>query len=678
MVLIAKRIILPIMLLILILSAVISVNVLKEYTGQLPSTKALEEIKPSLETKIYDINNNLIGQLFTERRTVVPLSKIPVDLQNAVIAIEDHQFFKHWGISLRGTGRAFIENVIHMRFVQGGSTITQQLSRSLFLNQKKTLRRKIKEALVSLQIEAKYSKEEILGMYLNQIYFGHGAYGIESAAYTFFGKPPGNLNLAECAMLAGLIRTPAKYSPISHPEAARERFKIVLKRMRKLGLITPQEERISLLQGFVARGFKPIEGKAPYFIDSVRQYLETKYGYNATYKGGLRVFTTLDLTMNEYAEKALEENLSKFEEIKGATTVQGAIIAMDITTGEIRTLVGGRNFKASQFNRATQALRQPGSCFKLFVYTAAMDKGFTAATIIDDSPVVFYKDGNEWKLLKPTSDLINFVTSGLDIDTKRLWAPRNYSNKFNGPTPLRIALQDSLNVCAVKVTQKIGPGTVISYARKLGINSPLGDNLSLALGSSEVSLIEMTRSFATIANRGIQTTPYYVRRVEDVHGVILENNSPREKVQISAQTAFLITNLLKGVVQNGTGWRAKMIGCPVAGKTGTTNEFSDAWFIGYTPSLVCGVWVGYDDTSTLGKDKTGGAVATPIWTQFMQQAVEGTPVMDFTVPKGIVFVNIDPETGLLAPDDFPKPFREAFLEGTEPTEFVPSTTTDKE
>lgn len=644
-------------------------SLIKNYSVQLPETSTLEEIKPSLSTKIYDSNEVVIAELFNERRTLIPLGKIPVDLQNAVIATEDTRFFKHWGISLRDTLRASITNLLYRRVVQGGSSITQQLARVLFLNREKTFDRKIKEALLALQIENKYTKEEILEMYLNQIYFGHGAYGVESASQTYFSKHAADLNLAECALLAGLIRSPENYSPLNHPEAAKERFEWVISRMRKMGYITRLEEKQALDTPYRVQRFKFNIKEAPYFIESIRQYLENTYGTNATYKGGLKVYTTLDLQMQRIAEQTLLKSLEAFDQAKGSTTpVQGALVALEVKTGKIKALVGGRDFGLSQFNRATQAQRQPGSAFKPFVYIAALDKNYTAAYIIDDFTITYYNTGRDWKLLEPPKKLSD-VGLNLKDNPDKIWKPQNYDQQFLGPITIRKALEQSRNVPTIRLMAGIGPETVLNYAHKLGIDSQLGANLSLALGTSEVNLLEITRAFETIANQGIKVTPYPIIKIEDASGNILEVNRAEEEEVLSSQTAYLITDLLEGVIKNGTGYNARTLGRPAAGKTGTTNEFSDAWFIGYTPELVTGVWVGYDDRSTLGERESGGVIACPIWTKFMQEVLKDKPVLDFAVPDNIVFVKIDAKTGLLTIDSGKDTILEAFSQGNEPKKY---------
>lgn len=643
---IISRIIITVLLCALIGAGAV-LQLFRKYAKELPSTTALEEYKPGLITRFYDIHNEVISEMFTERRTVVQLQRIPVDLQNAVIATEDERFFRHWGIDLRGIGRALMNNLFRGRVVEGGSTITQQLARALFLTQDRTFRRKIKEALLSLQIEKKYSKEEILQMYLNQVFFGHGTYGVEQASRVYFGKHVQDLNLAECALLAGLLRAPKAYSPFTKPASAQRRAQTVLSLMYNQKYISREERDKALQYKYYTQRPKYVSNAAPYFIENIKLELEDKYGTDAIYKGGLQIYTTLDLGMQRNAENALEKKLSPYDIIASTDApVQCGLIAIDPKNGQIRALVGGRSFEKSQFNRVTQAKRQPGSAFKTFVFTAALESGLTPSSLIDDSPVTLI-GGDE-----------------------KEWIPQNYDQKFWGPTTLRQALENSRNVCAVKLTVQLTPETVAIYARQLGIQSKLGNNLSLSLGTSEVTLQEITSSFCTFANYGIRTMPYSIIMIKDASGNILEQNIPMEEPVLSEQTTYLMTNLLKGVVKNGTGYAAKALGRPCAGKTGTSNDYRDAWFIGYTPDLVSGVWIGYDDHRIIGEKQTGGVIACPIWTNFMEQSLQNTPVSDFKIPSKIKQVQIDYKSGLLAPPNWPKPFLESYLAGTEPTEYA--------
>jgi penicillin-binding protein 1A len=667
---------------------IICLLTLKRYLTELPPIDTLEEYKPSLITKIYDINGEVIDELFVERRALVPLSKIPVDLQNAVIAIEDQRFFKHWGADLHAIARAILSDLRHGQIVEGGSTITQQIAKALFLTREKTIERKIKELLLSIQLEKNYTKEEILQLYLNQIYFGQCAYGVQEAGRIYFGKDVQELNLAESAMLAGLPRAPNRYSPFVDIARAYTRRATVLRRMVECGFITQEEEKDANNSPLPFKKYQLTGSQGSYFVEYLRQILEPKYGSNALFKGGLKIYTTLDLKMEKIAEKVLSEKLDAFDEIENRKSgktektdiektkevterkVQGVIIALDPTTGQIRVMVGGRDFEESQFNRVVQAKRQPGSAFKPFIYTAAIDNGYTVVSPIEDSPVAYYNDGINWKLLSNTTDLSDIDPEIVkNMDPEKIWIPKNYKDTFRGYTLLRDALAYSINVCAVKILDRIKPITAASYAERMGIESPLEKTLSLALGSSVVTPLEITSAYGVLANQGIRTKPYAVIRVEDANGNILEENFPEEQVVLSAQTAYLMTHLLEEVAERGTGWYTKNIGRSRAGKTGTTNEFTDAWFIGFVPNLVTSVWVGYDDNQSLGERKSGAVVASPIWTEFMKEALQDTPLVEFTVPPNIVFVKVDPRTGLLALEDCPDAVLLPFVKGTEPTNY---------
>ncbi|MHB9156339.1 MAG: penicillin-binding protein 1A [Endomicrobiales bacterium] len=646
----------------------------------LPSISSLEDYTPSLVTRIYDYRGNLITELFTERRTLIPLTEIPVDLQNAVLSTEDSNFFRHWGVSPKGIARAALNNLVKRKVSQGGSTITQQLAKTIFLSPDRTLDRKFKEVLLTFQLERNYTKEEILQLYLNQIYFGSGAYGVESAARIYFSKHVRDLDLAECAMLAGLPRAPNYYSPFNNPRRALTRRAVVLRRMREMKYITPEEEKQANDYPLNTEKVSIPTSVAPYFIEYVRLLLEPKYGNDMIYRGGLSIYTTLDLQAQKAAEKALGEGLVAYDSERvasfavqkaTATLVQGSLVALDPKTGGIRAMVGGRDFRKSQFNRAVQARRQPGSSFKPLIYTAALENGFTPASVLDDNPLVYVNDGRDWRLAANTTDYIKTLPAEWLKDPMKVWIPENYGRKYNQKVTLRSAVEHSLNICAVEVLQEIGPMRAIDYARRMGISSPLTNTLSLALGASDVTLMEMVNAMAVLDSGGIRTEPYAVIRVEDKDGRVLEENIPSEKEVLSPQTCYVMTNILKGVVERGTGAAARALGRPAAGKTGTTNDFSDAWFVGYTPQLVAGVWVGYDERSSLGEKMTGGRIACPIWTSFMAEALKGEPALNFRPPDGVVFTLIDPKTGLLAQSKTPGAYLEAFVQGSEPKDYYP-------
>jgi penicillin-binding protein 1A len=527
--------------------------------------------------------------------------------------------------------------------VEGGSSITQQLAKQLFLTSERTLRRKIKELILTLQIERKYSKDEILEMYFNQIYFGHRAYGIESAAQVYFGKTTQELTLAECALLAGLPKAPNRYSPFKNPKRAKRRQILVAERLWRNKFITFEELEEIKNAPLALHPAGPKYQLGGYFIEYVRQYLEKKYDPNLIYGGGLRVYTTLNCHLQMAAEEAVRR---KIDELK-KEGLQGSLIAISPKTGHIKAMVGGYRFSSEdQFNRATQARRQPGSSFKLFTYLAALDHGFTPASIIFDSPVIFEKEDGEH------------------------WIPRNYEEeKFAGPVTLRQALARSINVVAVKLLDRVGITKAIDYARKMGIKSYLGADLSLTLGAYEVTNLEMTSAYATLVNQGIYVSPLAIIRVEDRTGQILENNFPEEKVALSPQTAYLMISLLESAVKEGTCWYARRLRRPVAAKTGTTNDFTDAWFFGLTPQLVAGVWIGFDQKKTLGEKMAGGVVAAPVWTWFMKKALENEPILDFPAPEGIISVKVDEKTGLLATPQCQQVIIEIFKRGTEPRKY---------
>ncbi len=635
----------------------IALGALYAQLQELPDISNLNDFKPSEATRIYDINGTLASQLAFEQRTVVPLEKIPMNLQNAVISIEDERFYQHWGIDLIGVMRAFIINVTHGGVREGGSTITQQLARNLFLTRERTLTRKIREALLSVQIEKNYTKKQILEMYLNQIFFGEGSYGAETASRTYFGKHVEDLNLPECALLAGLPRAPNTYDPYKSPIDALTRRNTVLGAMAGHGCITLQEATEARNTPIE---LKKIEAQnAPYFVEYVRQELEARYGTNAVYKGGLSVYTTLDLNMQEAAQKALAWGVETAEIVARKTrqtnipvdqAIQGALLAIDPHTGAIRAMIGGMDYRKSVFNRAIQAHRQPGSAFKPIIYAAAIENGYTMADLFLDSPVVFP-----------------------DPATGKPWRPVNFSEKFRGPTTLHTALMYSINVVTIKLLDKLGIQPVVSMARRLGITTPIKPNLSLGLGTSEVTLDEMVQAFSVFANQGVRMEPFAILTVKDSSGKVLENNTPSGQEVLDPKTAYIMANTMKDVIDHGTGRIIRRMGftLPAAGKTGTTNDNVDAWFIGFTPDLACGVWLGYDARESLGKKQTGGEAAAPIWAEFMKAATAGKLAKDFEPPKGsasdFVKKKICLDSGLLASPYCPRTMDELFKKESAPT-----------
>jgi 1A family penicillin-binding protein len=629
------------------------------FSRDMPSTDALVSVKPWERTVLYDIKGRPIKAFYEEDRAVVDLEEMPQDLVSAFIAVEDRQFYRHWGLNLFAIGKALSEDILARRVVRGASTITQQLARNLFLTQEQTLNRKIKEAILAIRIERHYTKREILSMYLNQIYFGDGAYGVEAAARRFLGKPVADLTLAECAMLAGLPRNPTAYSPRRHFSRAKARQAIVLQSMRETGVITRAQaeeaakQEINIVMSDMAE-------PGAYFAEYVRQMLEEKYGAATLYREGLKVYSTLDLDLQQAAETAVETNLQRMErelhykprdpgsarQQLSATTryIQGALLALDPGTGYIKAMVGGRDFVESNWNRATQAQRQPGSAFKIFVYTAAVDNGLTAADVLIDDPLVVHlPDGKEWR-------------------------PSNYGGDYLGPVLTRKALARSINIPAIKVADRLGQETVISYAHRMGIKSQLRPYMSIALGTLEVNLLELVSAVGVLATGGIRAEPIAILRIESRAGRVLEHNAPRRSDVLSPQTAYIMTSMLESVVNEGTAAsiRSRGITRNLAGKTGTTDDYSDAWFVGYSPDICVGTWVGFDIRRRMGDRVTGARAALPIWIDFMEAALSGVENKPFPEPPGLVHRTICRETGLLARDGCPDQYVEVFLEGTEP------------
>lgn len=668
--------------------AIISSSLLmRKILSDIPSINTLDEYTPSLTTYVYDINEEIIAMLSIERRAFLPLNKIPVDLQNAVIAMEDHNFFKHWGISPKGILRALMCDIMHRRAAQGGSTITQQLSKLIFLTHEKTITRKIKEMFLSIQIEKNFSKQEILQMYLNQIYWGGGVYGVQAAAKLYFNKDVSEMTLADCSFLAGLVASPGSYSPFEDAQKAKQRRSLALKRMLDVGYITGEEMEEAIVQDIPTEKSSMFTVQAPYFIEHIRRKLSDKYGSAQLLKGGMKIYTTLDMGIQKVAEEEMEKQL-KFRDEEQAkyalnnsttanpistATLQGSFVMLDVKTGAIRAMIGGRNYDESEFNRATQSKRQAGSTFKPFVWMSALMSGYTPSTMVEDSPMAFYYDGKDWRLLEGSTDTYSIdlaIQPFIGDKDFRIWVPSNYSDKFLGRIPLRRALELSRNLASVFLVNRVGPTLVVDVAHKAGIKSYLAPVPSVGLGTSLVTNLEMANAFGTFANSGIHTDPFAIIKVVDAQGKILESHIPREEERFSPQNCYVLLNMMKGVVERGTGVYAKRLGRHIAGKTGTSQESKDLWFIGMTPDLVAAGWVGYDDYSfpTL-KHWTGGGMVAPWWTEIMKKALEDKPVSDFFVPNDIVFVTIDSTTGKLALPTCKNKFLEAYVKGTEPQEF---------
>lgn len=618
----------------------------------LPQIESLEQFKPSITSRVYSDSNKLIAEFYLENRTPVAFSDVPDMLIKAIIAAEDARFYDHHGIDLRGIARALYRNIQAQRVREGGSTLTQQLAKVLFLNPERSYSRKFKEMVLALKIEQRYTKQEILLLYLNQMYFGSGAYGVEAAASIYFGKRAGKLDLAECALLAGIPRSPKYYSPFKSPNSAVGRRAYVLIRMAATGVISPEQAREAKNAPLPVHTAAKSGGAAPYFIEYVRQKVEERFGSSVLYTGGLNIYTSINDELQNYAEQAVAAGIRNIEsrhKLRAKSPLQAALLAIDPASGRIRAMVGGRDFSQSQFNRTWQALRQTGSAFKPIIYAAALDRGFGVSDLLDDSPLT------------------------IKLDRNKNWSPENFSRTYQGNVTLRNALIQSLNVPTIRLLEKIGVNETIRFAKLLGVKSALQPYLSLALGSSDMTLAELTSVYAVFANHGVRMGPISILMISDSSGRVLYTNDAVPVQAIKPDIAYLTTDLLKGVIDWGTGWKARELGRPAAGKTGTTDDYRDAWFIGYTPGLVTGVWVGYDDQASIGFRETGARAALPIWLDFMKNAHADRAPEDFVVPEGVLFRQIDPRTGLLSTDKCAKTVREAFLPGTEPRRYCDET-----
>lgn len=636
------------------------------FARDLPSTSRLEMIEPTLKTQVFGADSSVVGEFFVEDRALVPIEELPPYLTDAFVAVEDRKFYSHWGVDLFGIARAVLSNLRHGRTVQGGSTITQQLGRNLFDMFENTLTRKIKEALLATRIERAYSKDEILEMYLNQIYFGGGAHGVEAAAQVFFGKKAKDLDIGEATLLAGLPKNPRDYSPINHLDRALKRRAVVLQAMVETHKLTHEEaDSIGASSVIVRPGKAGRSEFAAYFLEEIRQYLEDKYGADRIYRDGLKVYTGLDPYLQRVAEDSMEMHLRRIEAARGYVDtraryekalsgdedaglpeyIQGAMVAIDVKTGLVRALVGGRSFKHSKFDRAVQAKRQPGSAFKPFIFTAALENGYTPADILLDAPIV------------------------LDLPNGDVWKPQNYSETFEGEVTLRHALNASINIAAIRLLMAMGPVEAINVAHRLGIKSDLENVYSLALGVSEVTLLEITNAYATIAAGGMRGEPLFISKVVDREGRVLEENTVFREEVLDPKVNFMITNLMESVMNEGFGHNARVFGFnePAAGKTGTTDLCTDAWFVGFTTDLAVGVWSGFDEKKTMGKKMTGAFVSLPTWTAVMKAAYRDRHAHPFEEPEGIQHRVVCEKTGLLATEACPKIRREVFIEGTEPT-----------
>jgi penicillin-binding protein 1A len=713
------------------------------YAGDLPRISALDDYAPSTISRIYGANGEIVGEFAVQRREVIPYEAISPKLKQAILAAEDDSFEQHFGLSIPRILVTLVKDIIERRKAGGASTLTQQLTRKLFLTDEKTWERKIKEAILAIQIEKRYTKNEIFTLYCNQMYFGHGVYGVQAASRLYFGRTAKDLSLEEAALIAGILQGNVRQSPYVNMDAAVRRRNYALGRMAEVGYISTEEAEAAKKKPIVLRGEPSAQpSAAPYFVEEVRKELEGRYGAKQLYENGLSVQTALDTKLQDAANRALDEGLRRLDKRRGfraprrnviaeghavegfklsrwdramrdgdvvpvvvraadaeaiqgragnlnvtidrkgfawtnrrsaaqlvkpgdliearltavdATAgtaagsleqppvVEGAILAIDNRTGQIKAMVGGHSFERSKFNRATQALRQVGSSFKPIVYTTAIDRGYTPVSILMDAPVSFAAGPNQ-----------------------PMYSPQNYDHRFEGPVTLRHALEDSRNIPAVRLMDQLGPRQVIAYARRLGLESPIPPYLPVALGAAEATLMEMTSAFAVFPNQGVHMQPYAILKVTDREGNVLEENRPQPKDAIRADTAYVMTNLLRGVVQRGTATRAAALNWPIGGKTGTTDDYTDAWFIGFDPDITIGVWIGLDQKKPIGHNVTGSDGALPIWIDVMKGWIaDRKDPPKFDPPGNIVFVAVD-RSGSSAAEGAPDIINEAFIAGTQP------------
>ncbi len=642
--------------------------------GQCPPVESLNDYTPRQTSKLYAVDGRFIAELGLERRTLITLDEIPETVRQAFVITEDKRFYRHAGIDWYRVLGAFARNVAARSWQEGFSTITMQLARNVFperISREKTLVRKIKEAKVSREIESKFEKGKILELYLNQINLGNGAYGVETASQRYFGKSVRNLNIAEAATLAALPKAPERYNPKRHPERAIQRRNTVIELMRRNGAISDEEASVARAYPLQLASKTDAGDTAPYFVEWVRQQLDDQFG-RQLYEQGLRVYTTLDLDMQLAAERALERQLERIEagrfgrytsetyeryiarSVAGETPgdnapyLQGAFVAIDPRNGAIRAMVGGRDFYDSKFNRATQALRQPGSAFKPIVYAAAVQNGRSPAYILQDTSI------------------------SLDQGTGRPWTPRNYDGRFEGPMTMRRGLYQSRNMVAINAGLELGVNTVIGQARNFGITTPIPPYPSIFIGSADVYPLEMVAAYAPFANQGIRANTNAILRVENARQEVLWQQTPSRTTVLSPEEAWIMVDMMKDVVRRGTAAAIWSSGfhLPAGGKTGTTNDGTNVWFIGYTADLVAGVWMGFDRQKKIMGDAQGGRLAAPAWTEFMTEVYRRRPAPpDWPRPASVIMREVDITTGLLQTPYCPRESvrSDFFIPGTEPT-----------
>jgi penicillin-binding protein 1A len=667
--------------LIVVLAIIVAWRTYIIYQRDLPSFTSLHNIEPSLKTKIYASDGTLLQEYFSENRVLTPYKRIPSHMIDMLMAVEDREFMNHWGVNPKRVIGALLVDIARWEIAQGASTITQQLARMLFLTRKQTLERKIKEALTAIKLERSYSKEEIIQMYLNQYYFGWGAYGIAAASRTYFNKSVEELSVGDCAFLVSLLKGPSRYSAdvFENSESADKVRNRSLYAYYDWGKISRAE--YDSLKALPINLNPPVvePGRAPYFTEVVRRYILDKYGEEALYSGGLKVYSTLDWKIQQAAETAVKEKLDSIQarierryhpkhpaytlvlpdtvdsmgdSITVYKQIQGAVVTLENQTGNVLALVGGKSFETTKWNRAVQSPLTPGSAFKPFVYAAAMDNGYHPTDLFYDNSIK------------------------LSIPGTKDWRPHNFDKEFMGEMTLREGLALSRNLIAIKLLLKIGPEQAIFYANKMGITSPLRPNASLAIGTSEIRPIELTSAYTVFPNGGIKVPYRFILKIIDRYGTVIEDNSAIQKEEVlSEETAYVMVNLMQSVIDDpkGTGRKARWLGFtrPAGGKTGTSDSYCDNWFVGYTPQITSGVWVGFDDKTSIGHNQTGSANALPIWTDVMKAAHDTLPIADFEIPENIEFIEVCLKSGKLATDACEKVRREVYHSENIPTEECP-------
>lgn len=613
-------------------------------TEDLPQIEALESFEPHAATRIMSADGEIIAELFVEKRTPVPLEDIPLLIRKGILSTEDRNFYHHHGVDLKGIARAIVHDILAMRFVEGASTITQQLSKTLFLSPEKTINRKLKEAILAFQLERRYTKDEILELYLNQIYYGSGAYGVAEAARIFFDKELPELTTAECALIAGMPKLPSRLSPLVNPGASVRRRNLVLYQMKETGAITKEEyEKAAKEKLHPAPREK--RNNALSFIRYLKQEIRDAVSEDQMYKGGLVIETTLSSALQAHARECLNAHIEKIRvsDSRDMEDIEGAIVCVDVETCGILAMVGGRDEANAGYNRAVDARRQPGSAFKPVLYAYAVENGWSQADIIKDAPVAY---------------------TGKNPSGK--WRPGNYSGRYHGDVTLRHALTHSLNVPAVRLMEKMKPENVAMFAKKMGIHSPLSGSLPLALGASGASLLEMTTAYSVFPRKGVYIAPHSVVRILNREKKVIYENKPERHIAMSREGAAIMTNMLEGVILEGTGKKARVLPGQVAGKTGTTSKYRDALFIGFSPGLAAGVWVGRDSYASLGKGMSGGKLALPIWIDIMKTALTPQAPAYFDIPDAVVKIPFDPKTGARLSETAPKAVSAIFRKGSEP------------